>query len=159
MGKHERDRVHSVGKTVRDDGKRDRETYGRIDLKTEPYANPVDKAVSDNRERRRRSYVGMVVVGVIGFVVMVDEDRFFKKMKSQKASNESQHRVGGFVAPFVREFENFRKELERNDSKKDSGGKRHDEVQTVFETKRYEASNENRREGYRGEDGGMEIHP
>jgi hypothetical protein len=81
MGKHERDRIHSVGKTVRDDGKRDRETYGRINLKTETDADAVDEAVSDDREGRRGSYVRMVVVGVIGFVVMVDKDRFFEKMK------------------------------------------------------------------------------
>ncbi len=66
---------------MRYDGKRDRESYGRINLKTETDADAVDETVPDDRKGRRGSYVRMVVVGVIGFVVMVDKDRFFKKMK------------------------------------------------------------------------------
>ncbi len=62
------------------------------------------------------------------------------------------------VSSFVREFENLGKKVERHDSEKHSGGKSHDEVQSVLKTERDEASNENRREGDGGENGSMEIH-
>lgn len=49
MGKHERYRVHSVGKPVGDDRERDHHSHGRIDLKSKADSYPIEKTVSDDR--------------------------------------------------------------------------------------------------------------
>lgn len=81
VGEHEGDRVHAVGEPVCDDRESDREPYGGIDLKTEPDSYSVNEAVSNEGERGCGSHVRMVVVGVVGFMVVMDEHGLFEEME------------------------------------------------------------------------------
>lgn len=116
MGKHEGYGVHAVGESVRDDGEGYRHSHCGVDLESETDADAVEKAVADERRSRKRAHVRVVVVRVVAFVVMVDEYRFFKKVKDEKAYHEGDHRVSGIEIRFVGDFENLRKDFESGDS-------------------------------------------
>lgn len=116
MGKHERDGIHAVGESVRDDRERDRHSHRRIDLESKPYSYAVEKAVADERRSGKRTYVRMVVVRVIPFVVMVDENGLFQKMENEKTRSERDHRVCRVEVRFVCDFKNLRKYFESGDS-------------------------------------------
>ena len=157
MAEHEGYRIHAVGESVGDNGKRHHESYGHVDLESDSDSNAVDEAVGYEREGRYYSYVRMVVVRVIGFVAMVDENRFLQKMESEKTASQSDHRVRRIKIVLVRDFENLGQKLEGNDSKQHSGRKSHYEMEAVFEFERNESSNENRRESEQGENCGVHI--
>lgn len=152
---HEGDRIHAVGKSVRDNGKRYHESNREVDLESESDSDAVDETVGDEREGRHHADVRMVVVRVIGLVAMVDENRFFQKVESEKTASQRDHRMRRIEFVLVGDFENLRQELERNDSKQYSGRKSHYEMEAVFEFEGYESSNENRCESESGENSGI----
>ena len=158
MGEHERYRVHAVGKSVRYDCHRHHYADGRIDLETQTDADAVKKAVSDERRRRKRSDVGMVVVRVVLFVVMVDEYRLFQEMECEKTHRERDHGVRRFETVFVRKFEDLGQDFESGDTEKYARRERHDEMQAVFELERNESAQKDRDEGDSGKYGGIKVH-
>lgn len=158
MGKHERDGVHAVGESVRDDRERDRHPHRRVNLESKPDANAVEKAVADERRSGKRADVRMVVVRVVAFVVMVDEDGFFQKVENEETRGERDHRMGRVEIRFVGDFEDFRKDFESGDSQKDARGERHDEMKAVFEFERNVSPEKYRDERDSGKYGGIEVH-
>ena len=146
MREHQRDGIHSVREIVGDYGEGDYDADRSVHLESESDTHAVQERVPDERCGRKHAHLRMVVVGVIPFVVMVDEYEFFKHVENEKARREGDHGIERIVVPFFREFENFRKDVERNDAQKDSGRKGHDIVEPVFETNGNEPPGESGKE-------------
>ena len=71
----------------------DQNANSRTDVESDSDADAIQKAMEGQTESAEKTYRGMLVVGILLFVRVMDENRFFKYVENQEAGHQrDQHR-------------------------------------------------------------------
>jgi hypothetical protein len=129
---HERNRIHPVGKRVRNDSKRNDSSDGIRNLKSETDSNAVDEAVPCECERRKYSDVRMFVICIFVFMRMVNSDRLFKNVEDEESSDKRDHWIHRIDTVLSYHLDDLGKNIKSYNAEQYARRKAHDEVQAIF---------------------------
>ena len=136
MREHQADGIDSVAEIMRDNGEGYDKAGACRNLEGDANANTIHNAMADERAGREDADMGMVMCCVGTFLRMVHQHEFFEAVKEKKPEHEGDHGVHRVRPMFVRQLENFRQDIEADDTNQHAGSKAEDIMQPVVMLKR-----------------------
>lgn len=74
------------------------------------------------------------MIGVFGFVRLVDENGFFQQVENNEARDKGDHNTSGLEIMLLDQIDNFRENFKGKYSDQDTGRKTHDKMQFVLKS-------------------------